>query len=90
VITFIQAGSNRGVTGQTGTYAKWRTGDREMSPLSAGTFGGGMRWNVGPPAHMNQWSLVAQADLLTTVYDDAIYIQTRQGYLGVVQVEAEF
>jgi hypothetical protein len=79
-----------GVAQQTGTYAKWMTGDREMSPLSAGTFGGGMRWNVGPPAHMNQWSLVAQADLLTTVYDDAIYIQTRQGYLGVVQVEAEF
>jgi hypothetical protein len=76
--------------GTPSQWAKWRTGDREMSPLSAGTFGAGMRWNVGPPAHMTQWSLVAQADLLTTVFSDTLYIQSRQGYLGVLQVEAEF
>jgi hypothetical protein len=69
---------------------QWRTGDREMSPLSAGTFGAGLRWNVGPSSHLTAWSLVAQADLLTTVFSDALYIQTRQGYLGVLQVEAEF
>ncbi|HEX3594334.1 MAG TPA: DUF3570 domain-containing protein, partial [Polyangiaceae bacterium] len=72
------------------TVPTWRTGDREMSPLSAGTFGAGLRWNVGPPARMNAWSLVAQVDLLTTVFSDALYIQNRQGYLGVLQVEAEF
>ncbi|HEX4336578.1 MAG TPA: DUF3570 domain-containing protein [Polyangiaceae bacterium] len=68
----------------------WRTGDREMSPLSAGTFGVGTRWNVGPSARATAWSLVAQADLLTTVFSDALYIESRQGYLGVLQVEAEF
>ncbi len=68
---------------------KLRTGDREMSPLSAGTFGGGVRWNVGPAVHPSDWSLVAQADLLTTVFGDTLFIQNRQGYLGVLQVEAE-
>ncbi len=72
------------------TIPTLRTGDRELSPLSAGTFGAGVRWNVGPAARMTAWSLVAQADLLTTVYSDALYIQNRQGYLGVLQVEAEF
>lgn len=75
-------------TGPSG-YPALRTGDRELSPLSAGTFGGGLRWNVGPASHMTAWSVVAQADLLTTVFSDALYIQTRQGYLGVLQLEAE-
>jgi hypothetical protein len=70
-------------------YNMLRTGDRELSPLSAGTFGGGLRWNVGPASHMTAWSVVAQADLLTTVFNDALYIQNRQGYLGVLQLEAE-
>jgi hypothetical protein len=70
-------------------YPKLRTGDRELSPLSAGTFGGGLRWNVGPASHMTAWSVVAQADLLTTVFSDTLYIQNRQGYLGVLQLEAE-
>lgn len=69
---------------------KWRTGDREMSPLSAGTFGGGLRWNLGPASHQNAWSLLVQADLLTTVFSDTLFIQNRQGYLGVTQLEAEF
>jgi hypothetical protein len=73
-----------------GALPKWRTGDREMSPLSAGTFGGGFRWNVGPSSHPTAWSLLLQADLLTTVFSDALFIQNRQGYLGVTQVEAEF
>lgn len=70
-------------------YPKLRTGDRELSPLSAGTFGGGLRWNVGPASQMTEWSIVAQADLLTTVFSDTLYIQNRQGYLGVLQFEAE-
>jgi hypothetical protein len=70
-------------------YPQYRTGDREMSPISAGTFGGGVRWNIGPASHQTEWSLVWQADLMTTVFNDALFIQNRQGYLGVFQVEAE-
>jgi hypothetical protein len=61
-----------------------------MSPLSAGTFGGGLRWNLGPAAHQTAWSFLLQADLLTTVFSDTLFIQNRQGYLGVSQLEAEF
>lgn len=68
---------------------KWRTGDREMSPLSAGTFGAGLRWNFGS-TNPTAWSFVAQADMLLTAYSDALFIQNREGYLGVTQVEAEF
>ncbi len=80
----------RAYVGAAGDVPKWRTGDREMSPLTAGTFGAGMRWNIGPQARMNQWSIVAQGDLLTTVFEDTLYIQNRQGYLGILQLEAEF
>lgn len=67
-----------------------RTGDREEGPLSAATFGGGARWNVGPATRLNAWSLVFQADMFTTFFSDALFIQSREGYLGVFQVEAEF
>jgi hypothetical protein len=67
-----------------------RTGDRELSPLSAATFGLGLRWNFGSASRPTAWSLVTQADMMTTRFSDALFIQNRQGYLGVVQVEAEF
>jgi hypothetical protein len=67
-----------------------RTGDREQAPLSAATFGAGTRWNVGPATRLNAWSLVFQADMFTTFFNDALFVQTRQGYLGVFQVEGEF
>jgi hypothetical protein len=67
-----------------------RTGDREMSPLSAGTFGAGLRWNIGGTTNPTAWSFVTQADMLLTSYSDTLFIQNREGYLGVMQVEAEF
>jgi len=68
----------------------WRTGDREEGPLSAATFGGGARWNIGPASRMTSWSFVPQADMFTTLFNDALFVQTRTGYLGVLQLEAEF
>jgi hypothetical protein len=69
---------------------KLRTGDREMSPLTAGTFGAGLRWNFGAATNPTAWSFVAQADMLLTAFSDTLFIQNREGYLGVMQVEAEF
>lgn len=75
-----------------GVYAvpALRTGDREEGPLSAATFGAGARWNVGSASRPTAWSLVLQADLFTTFFSDALFVQSREGYLGVFQVEAEF
>jgi hypothetical protein len=66
-----------------------RTGDREQSPLSAGTFGAGLRWNVGKDVHPTEWSIVAQGDMLLTAFSDTLFIQNRTGFLGVLQLEAE-
>jgi hypothetical protein len=68
---------------------KFRTGDREMSPLNAGTFGAGVRVNVGPETHPEEWSIVGQADALLTAYSNTLFIQNREGFLGVIQLEAE-
>jgi hypothetical protein len=72
------------------TLPALRTGDREEGPLSAATFGAGARWNVGPATKLSAWSLVFQADMFTTFFNDALFVQSREGYLGVFQVEAEF
>ena len=66
-----------------------RTGDREMSPLSAATFGAGLRWNFGGSTNPTAWSFIAQADMLLTAYSDTLFIQNREGYLGVIQLETE-
>ena len=77
---------------QPGVYTvpALRTGDREEGPLSAATFGGGARWNIGPATRLTAWSLVPQVDMFTTLFNDALFIQTREGFLGVLQLEAEF
>ena len=72
------------------TLPKWRTGDREESSLAGGTIGLGMRWNIGSAGHPEGLSFVAQADMITTVFNDVLFIQNREGYLGVLQLEAEF
>ena len=45
---------------------------------------------MGPATRLNAWSLVFQADMFTTFFNDALFIQSREGYLGIIQVEAEF
>jgi hypothetical protein len=72
------------------TYPQYRTGDREMSPLLAGTVGGGLQWEVGAEPRKSQWVIIAQGDFLATSFSDALYIKQRQGYLGVLQLEAQF
>jgi hypothetical protein len=69
---------------------KWRTGDREESALEAGTFGAGVRFDVGTETRPTGWSVVGQADLLTTLFNDTLFIQNREGFLGVLQLESEF
>jgi len=77
---------------QTGSYVvpALRTGDREEGPLSAATFGGGARWNIGPATRPTALSLVPQADMFVTLFNVALFVQTREGFLSVLQLEAEF
>jgi hypothetical protein len=92
-VSFYHRAYVASLTPGTGTemfLPRLRTGDRELSPLSAATFGLGLRWNFGGASRPTAWSFVTQADMMTTRYSDALFIQNRQGYLGVVQLEAEF
>jgi hypothetical protein len=73
-----------------GQYPRYRTGDREMSPLAAFTLGGGLQWELGAEPRKEDWILMAQGDFLTTSFSDALFIERRQGYLGVLQLEAQF
>ena len=75
--------------GEPFSVPQLRTGDRELSPLSAATFGAGLRWNFGKATNPTAWSLVTQADMLLTAYSDTLFIQNREGYLGVIQLETE-
>ncbi len=72
------------------TYPEYRTGDREESALSSGTVGAGVRWNFGAASRPEAWGLVFQADLMTTLFNDALFIANREAYLGVLQLESEF
>jgi hypothetical protein len=73
-----------------GGFPRFRTGDRELGPLQAGSLGAGIRWNVGPPERAETIGLVAQGDAVLTAYRDALFIVNRQALLGVLQVEVEF
>ena len=76
--------------GARDSVPRLRTGDREMSPLTGGTFGAGARWNIGPASRPLAWSLVLQGDIMVTDFSDTLFIQSRVGELGVLQLEAEF
>ena len=64
-----------------------RTGDRELSPLAAATFGVGARWDIGDGSRRLAWSLSAQAEGTHTEYFDTLYIDRRHAFLGVLQLQ---
>lgn len=67
-----------------------RTGDRELSPLASGTFGGGIRWLIGRDTRPDAWSLLFQTDVLTTSFTDALFIQNRQAFFNSLALEGKF
>jgi len=69
-------------------HSEFRTGDRELGPVQAGTIGAGAAWDLG--ASTRPLRLLGQADVGFTAFSDALFIKQRQAFLGVLQVEAEF
>ena len=68
----------------------YRTGDRELSALSTGTFGVGGRWRISAPDSPSQWSVGLQSDLMLTFFNDALFIRERKAYLNALDLQAEF
>ncbi len=67
-----------------------RTGDRELSPLSSGGLGGGIRLGLGKPGRTDDLVLQATLDGVYTAFHDAIYVRERFAGLFATSVEVAF
>jgi uncharacterized protein DUF3570 len=66
-----------------------RTGDRELSPLYAGTAGLGARFTL-VDSRRAPWFIVFEVDGSYTRYLDALYISDRTAVFSTLAVEAQF
>lgn len=69
---------------------RYRTGDRELSPLASGTVGAGIRWFLGGGERHDAWSLLLHSDFTATSFSDALFIKSREALFSALQVEASF
>jgi tetratricopeptide (TPR) repeat protein len=67
------------------TVPTYRTGDRELGPLMAATFGGGIRYQFG--ARKN-YSVGFSGDVVYTRFWKALFTKDRWGYFGALNFEA--
>lgn len=68
---------------------RYRTGDRELSPLGEGTLGAGLRLNLGSPADPSAFAITFLADGMLTRYSQALFVQQRFGAFTAVQLEVK-
>lgn len=67
-----------------------RTGDRELSPLSSGGLGGGIRLGLGKAGRVDDFVLQATLDGVYTAFHDALYVKERFAGLFATSVEVAF
>lgn len=72
------------------TIPRFRTSDRELSPMIGITAGGGVRYALTEPGGKFQLALFSSADLLFNYYVNTLYIRTRFAGYGTVGIEADF
>ncbi|AKV02280.1 hypothetical protein AKJ09_08943 [Labilithrix luteola] len=68
----------------------FRTGDRELGPLTNVGLGGGLRLALGKPGAVNDWLLSTTFDGTWTSFADAIYATQRFSGLVAVALEVTF
>jgi hypothetical protein len=68
---------------------QFRTGDRELGPLSTVTGGAGIKVYLGDEADPRTWAISVQGDAMYTSYTDDIYLTSRTSVLGAVALEGE-
>ncbi len=69
---------------------KFRTTDRELSPMLGTTIGGGARIALTSPARTFQLAIVVSADALYNYYFNSLYLQSRLAGYGTLGLEADF
>jgi Flp pilus assembly protein TadD len=72
------------------TVPKYRTTDRELSPMLGFTAGGGARYALTAPSGTFQLALFSTADALYNYYINSLYIRSRLGVYGTIGLEADF
>ena len=68
----------------------YRTTSRELSPLVSGTVGAGGRFSLTSPEAKNQYSVVAQGDIMFTDFLDSLFVTTATAFYGTIGFDAEF
>ncbi|MBM4377182.1 MAG: DUF3570 domain-containing protein [Deltaproteobacteria bacterium] len=63
----------------------YRTGDRELGPLLAGTLGGGVRYDFGA---RRSYGLAFNGDVVYTRFSRTLFALDRWGYFGALNFEA--
>jgi len=71
----------------TTSFPVYRTGDRELGALLAGTLGGGIRYDFG--AHRS-YGLGFNGDVVYTRFSNTLFANDRWGYFGAFNFEATF
>lgn len=69
---------------------KFRTDDRELSPMMGLTAGGGARYALTAPGGKIDLALYTSADVLFNYYLNALFIRTRLAGYGTIGLEADF
>lgn len=72
------------------TIPRFRTSDRELSPMIGFTGGGGVRYELTAPDAKFKLAILSTADALYNHYINTLYITNRLALYGTVGVEAEF
>ena len=80
----------RTYVGSPGALPAFRTGDRELSPLTSGTLGGGLRIAVGKSGHADDFVIGGTIDGTYTVFHDTLYVKDRLAGLAATTLEVAF
>jgi hypothetical protein len=68
---------------------RYRTGNRELSPLWSQTMGGGARYDLGG-SDPEVWALTLELEGTYTAYRDALYIRDRWAAFGALELDMRF
>ncbi|MBX3222137.1 MAG: DUF3570 domain-containing protein [Labilithrix sp.] len=72
------------------TIPRFRTNDRELSPMIGITGGGGVRYALTDPGGKFQLAVFSSADMLFNYYINTLFIRTRFAGYGTIGLEADF
>ena len=69
---------------------RYRTGDRELSPMYSLTLGGGTRIALNTERASIHYAVVVSGEMMYSNYFDSLYIVSRTAWYGTVGMDVEF